>query len=73
MLKIQALRIHRSADLKTINHFMFLFGLSTLDVSTVQYTCEYKTIFYESVHIGIILCYADVSTSVCMRSEVKRQ
>jgi len=64
VLKIQALRIYRSADLKTINHFMFLFGLCTLVISTVQYTCKYKNIFYESVHIGIILCYADVLTSI---------
>jgi len=39
VLKIQALRIHRIADLNTIIHFMFLFELCTLDISTVQYTC----------------------------------
>jgi len=42
VLKIQALKIHRSADLNTINYFMFLFELCTLDTSTFQYTCKYK-------------------------------
>jgi hypothetical protein len=64
VLKIQDLRIKRSADLNTINHFMYQFELCTLDVSTVQYMCKYKNVSYHSVHIGIILCCADVFTSV---------